>query len=453
MCFALIVVALAAVTHPSAAFPASYFEGHPAPLANRTLSGFSGGQLIDVSGDHSYRPPGEGDLRGPCPGLNAMANHNFIPHDGVVTFTDAILQSNLIFGLGLDTGAVAAVLALFGADLLALDFPFSIGGAPTPGLLSGILGSVGIIGKMSDLVQAYHCQLIAYRGSNRLIWDAQPVRMRLLRYPRRLLSVRVRKMLSFPYRALNFPVSGDNYHLQLPYFQALYDLQPAGPSANYDLGIIRQHAQIRFRQSIAQDPYFFYGPLQMLVSCLTHNLVYGLMANHSVECPEGCLSGEVLKSIYSITTAADGTLHYTPGHEQIPHNWYRRPTLDPYSAQHVIPDLLDMWLRYPELLLIGGNTNGVNTYAPIDVGNLTGGIYSAESLLKGNNAACFVFQAVQILVPDALSGLAEIVDIIVSKLLDAIGPLLVGLTCPELKTIDRTMLERYPGYRRTTHAV
>ncbi|KAJ7717511.1 hypothetical protein B0H14DRAFT_2643568 [Mycena olivaceomarginata] len=37
----------------------------------------------------------DGDLRGPCPRLNAMANHNYIPHNGVVTFTDAILQSNL----------------------------------------------------------------------------------------------------------------------------------------------------------------------------------------------------------------------------------------------------------------------------------------------------------------------------------------------------------------------
>ena len=189
------------------------------------------------------------------------------------------------------------------------------------------------------------------------------------------------------------------------------------------------------------------------MTCATHNLVYAIMANHSVECPEGCLNGEVLKSIYAITTAPNGTLQYTPGHERIPANWYRRPFLDEYTFPRGIPDLLAMWVRYPEVLLIGGNINGVNTYAPIDIGNLTGGVYSAESLLEGDNAACFVFQAVQILIPDALSGLAGTVNIIVSKLLDATGPILAGLTCPELNTLNTTILEQYPGYNRTSHAV
>ncbi|KAJ7676638.1 Chloroperoxidase [Mycena polygramma] len=115
-----LVVALAFVAHPCAAFPPSYFEGRTASLTNRTIEGFSTEQLIDVSGAHSFKPPGDGDLRGPCPGLNAMANHNFIPHNGVVTITAAIAESEHVFGLGLDTATVAAVLALFGADLPAL---------------------------------------------------------------------------------------------------------------------------------------------------------------------------------------------------------------------------------------------------------------------------------------------------------------------------------------------
>jgi hypothetical protein len=39
-------------------------------------------QAIDVSGDHAFLPPGAGDLRGPCPGLNALANHGYLSHDG-----------------------------------------------------------------------------------------------------------------------------------------------------------------------------------------------------------------------------------------------------------------------------------------------------------------------------------------------------------------------------------
>lgn len=42
---------------------------------------------ITVTGEHAFRPPNfeKGDERGPCPGLNALANHGYIPHNGVVS--------------------------------------------------------------------------------------------------------------------------------------------------------------------------------------------------------------------------------------------------------------------------------------------------------------------------------------------------------------------------------
>ncbi|KAJ7314811.1 hypothetical protein DFH08DRAFT_1087139 [Mycena albidolilacea] len=133
-------------------------------------------------------------------------------------------------------------------------------------------------------------------------------------------------------------------------------------------------------------------------------------------------------------------------------NWYRRPFLDEYNAKHLITDMLTMWTRYPELLFIGGNTNSVNTCASIDIRNLTGGVYNAESLLEGDNAACFVFEAVQILVPDALSRLAGIGGVILTKLL-SVTAILAGLTRPDLVDINRSILGRYPGYRQMSHAV
>ncbi|KAJ4288628.1 hypothetical protein N0V90_011865 [Kalmusia sp. IMI 367209] len=32
--------------------------------------------------DDHWAPPGSGDVRGPCPALNSLANHHIIPHDG-----------------------------------------------------------------------------------------------------------------------------------------------------------------------------------------------------------------------------------------------------------------------------------------------------------------------------------------------------------------------------------
>ena len=40
---------------------------------------FNKNQRIDVSGEHTWKAPGFNDLRGPCPGLNALANHGYFP--------------------------------------------------------------------------------------------------------------------------------------------------------------------------------------------------------------------------------------------------------------------------------------------------------------------------------------------------------------------------------------
>jgi hypothetical protein len=36
----------------------------------------------DQAGTLSWAPPGPGDVRAPCPMLNTLANHGFLPHDG-----------------------------------------------------------------------------------------------------------------------------------------------------------------------------------------------------------------------------------------------------------------------------------------------------------------------------------------------------------------------------------
>jgi hypothetical protein len=179
------------------------------------------------------------------------------------------------------------------------------------------------------------------------------------------------------------------------------------------------------------------------------------MANHSAAQPDGFLQGDVLKSFYGIATASDGTLSYTHGHERIPDNWYRRPVSDEYSSARAVPDLAALFLVAPEILAMGGNTNGTNTYAPLNVSSLTSGVYSAESLLVGNNAACFLFEALTILFPDVLNGVLGVVQGVVqgvaqgviASLSSATASMLAGLTCPQLTTIDKSVLEQYPGYK------
>ncbi|KAJ6484811.1 hypothetical protein C8R45DRAFT_1147804 [Mycena sanguinolenta] len=199
---------------------------------------------------------------------------------------------------------------------------------------------------------------------------------------------------SSPTRRDFYQFNGDNYHLQLPYFQTLYDLPPAGPSANYDLDILFQFRQTRFQQSVAQNPYFFYGQVEM-ANCI-RRLSRRFSQRRNLEIPVRHHDWLERDTVVHARARADP----------------RRSLLDQYTFAPVFADLAVMWARYPQLLAIGGNVNGVNTHAPIDIENLTGSVYCAEALLQGDNAACFAHQALQLLVPDALNGLASFVDII-----------------------------------------
>lgn len=59
-------------------------------------------QYIDTTGQHAFKAPGATDQRGPCPGLNAMANHGYLPHNGIATI-DQFIEST---GKGMQTSNV-----------------------------------------------------------------------------------------------------------------------------------------------------------------------------------------------------------------------------------------------------------------------------------------------------------------------------------------------------------
>lgn len=265
-------------------------------------------------------------------------------------------------------------------------------------------------------------------------------------------------------------LSKNAHDLQMSAFLELYNRQTESPDANYNKTVIFAHRVTRLLDSIAQNKDFFYGPVQMVglisshktlyqdpdvgqvVSCLTHALIYGLMSNHSAEHPDGILSNSVLKSLYGVS-GVNGTFLYRPGTERIPDNWYRRPIGDPYGATHVVVDLVEMGRYDPRVLVFGGNIHGPNTFAPIDLSSFTNGVYSAEVLLQGNNAACFAFQATRILFPAALVGVEQIALTLLQQVLGVVDEFLAVLTCPRLEGVNVSMLERYPGYRKSSRPV
>ena len=51
-------------------------------------------QHVSTSGEYAWVAPGAGDQRGPCPGLNALANHGYLPHSGVADIPTIISAVN-----------------------------------------------------------------------------------------------------------------------------------------------------------------------------------------------------------------------------------------------------------------------------------------------------------------------------------------------------------------------
>ncbi|KAI1412130.1 Cloroperoxidase [Hypoxylon sp. FL1857] len=73
----------------------------------------------EAQSDHPWKAPGPSDFRGPCPMLNTLANHGFLPHDGRNITNDTTIN------------ALASALN-FNTSLAALMFQMAIIANPEP---------------------------------------------------------------------------------------------------------------------------------------------------------------------------------------------------------------------------------------------------------------------------------------------------------------------------------
>lgn len=116
-------------------------------------------QLVDVTGVHKWIAPGPDDQRGPCPGLNALANHGYLPRSGLATIFDLTSATTEVYNMGLD---LATVLSAYGAVLDGTGIGWSIGGQQHTGIggsrgnyesdSSPMRGDLPQYGSNSDLV-------------------------------------------------------------------------------------------------------------------------------------------------------------------------------------------------------------------------------------------------------------------------------------------------------------
>lgn len=60
---------------------------------------------------HPWQAPGPGDQRGPCPGLNTLANHGYIPRNGLINPVQLLVGTWRGLSISPDVGAILGVLS------------------------------------------------------------------------------------------------------------------------------------------------------------------------------------------------------------------------------------------------------------------------------------------------------------------------------------------------------
>ncbi|KAF2422177.1 Cloroperoxidase [Tothia fuscella] len=363
-------------------------------------------QCFDFThGEHKFVAPGPGDLRGVCPGLNSMANHGYIPHNGIATYQQLVNASTDLFGTDTD---ISHLLAAYGVSLSGsgdVDH-MSIGGPPgdrapiTEELLRPVFG-----------LSSTH---------NNFESDASPMRGDL--YEKYL--------------------SPQKHHHQINLLTNHRNSNgiPDG-KVNYSLPILAEMRAERMNQSIANNKDVFFSPFSgTIVQTAAHSFIFQLFANRTEKSPEGILDRKTLKTAYAMET---------PGHERLPDYWCKRGE-NLNIAQFNI-DNLPTFKKYPDLLhkVVGGNEGAVNTFKSVNLAQLTNGTFpNFEFLLQDNNYACLgLFQAVYhapLFLEKMYANITKANGLISEQV-----PLFAYLNCPKVAPFGDELFKQYPGWNRS----
>ncbi|KAF2994254.1 hypothetical protein E8E13_001492 [Curvularia kusanoi] len=374
--------------------------------AVRSLAGekrflFDSSKPIDVSGKHAFRAPGKYDQRGPCPGLNALANHNYISHDGVVSYLEVVTAINQVFGMGIDLALILGIMGtVWTGNPLSLSPGFSIGGTRNNQGADNILGNVlGLLGDPRGL-----------QGSHNWIEsDSSLTRNDLY-------------------------VTGNSWTMNMTLFREFHDRADENGVLSIDL--LADQAARRWNYSVEHNPNFYYGPITGMISRNAGYMFLGrLLSNHSSASPEGILTQDVFKSFFGVFEDSQGNLEYREGHETIPQNWYRMS--GEYGLVPMNLDLVSWVMKHPELGSIGGNTGTVNSFSGLELHNISGGLLNSVSLLEDNNLMCFVMEVLKTFLPNSLSPLLATLTAPINMVSDVLTGPITSLACPAWKDLTQ----------------
>ncbi|KZS90603.1 Cloroperoxidase, partial [Sistotremastrum niveocremeum HHB9708] len=335
---------------------------------------------------HAFQPPPPGAMRGPCPGMNALANHGFISRDGITTFDELVQAQQNVWNTGYDLAVLLATLGV-ALDGDILTEKLSIGGDATP--KTALLG-LGLLGKEGGL-----------DTHNTFEADASLTRSDFF-----------------------LPSSnGDNHSFNSTLFAMMTSTvsSTSSPSAPlYDLKGLSLYRAQRWSQSVAENPNFYFGPKALLLYGAA-TFLYELYPTNG-----GLPDKSTFESFFGAVPSSTSPSGYTSQPERIPPSWFSRST--PYTIPDVAIQILEMYTGNP--VLFGGNTaNGSFDAIFTDDGLISDGRLSAD--VTGTQLACLIYQLVATdETPDSLSNILKLPIEILNFITGKLNPIFEPLGCP-----------------------
>ncbi|KAJ7846301.1 Chloroperoxidase [Mycena leptocephala] len=211
---------------------------------------------------HPFIAPGPNDQRGPCPGMNTLANHGYIPRNGIATFEQITVAMVEAFNLEINFGAF-----LVAANMLLRGNPFvnkiSIGG--TSPLVPPLPGNIGskVTGGDASITRAD-----VHIGDNRNFQDIL-------------------------------------YDLDLLYLGKFGDNGPDGNNTVFNVPTIIAIKQHNIQMNQAADPEFHFTPTRFAASFTEISFLLDIFANGTTKQASISTIGSFLRN------------------QSFPQNWHR----------------------------------------------------------------------------------------------------------------------------------
>ena len=356
---------------------------------------------------YPYQDPKPSDQRGPCPGLNTLANHGYIPRNGIVTVAQTLQAAAAVFNMGADlTAFLAGGSVLFAGDIPSMTY--SIGGADAR------TNSLGIVGGSLGTETGLSGHLRFKEG------DASGTRCDF------------------------YLCNGDNHDLNPDVFLDLQSAARTYGAGQYNVPALIQHFAHQYTNSRNKNPYFYFFPPQAALVIGATYFIAGFFSNGTIGAGGVANEASIASFLGTYFDPASNSVKYQP--EQIPpQGWYRRGY--PMFLSEGVEGIITLYvgaaatLGQPQLF-------GANTGSP---GAFTGAFSLSDFGGKGpyggttvNGVACAIEGAVYGNFLTEFSGILNAGTAVASALAKPFGEF--GCPVPSGAPAVEATARTYPGY-------